>query len=211
MHSATTQLLISSLEEALLSMDRIVVSSLLGEVGEASPFFIAERLIAPALERIGDGWDRGDVSLAQVYMSGRICEELFARILPPDASPSQPGPKMAIAVLQDHHALGKRIVCSFVRSAGYAIEDYGQGLEVEELVGRVREDGVGVLLVSTLMLDAALRIEELKRRLDDVQLVVGGAPFLFDERLWREVGADAMGRSGGDAVRIVQRLSREVA
>jgi methanogenic corrinoid protein MtbC1 len=35
---------------------------------------------------------------------------------------------------------------------------------------------------------------------------VGGAPFLFDDRLWQEVGADAMGKSASDVVAIVERL-----
>jgi methanogenic corrinoid protein MtbC1 len=35
---------------------------------------------------------------------------------------------------------------------------------------------------------------------------VGGAPFLFDDQLWQEVGADAMGKSASDAVAIVERL-----
>jgi methanogenic corrinoid protein MtbC1 len=36
--------------------------------------------------------------------------------------------------------------------------------------------------------------------------VVGGAPFRFDEALWRKVGADAMGRNGTDALRILEAL-----
>lgn len=36
-----------------------------------------------------------------------------------------------------------------------------------------------------------------------VRLRGGGAPFLFDENLWREVGADAMGRNAAEAVTLV--------
>ena len=67
-----------------------------------------------------------------------------------------------------------------------------------------------MLLVSTLMLSSALRVRELSALLRNagstMKLVVGGAPFLFDERLWREVGADAMGRCATEAPRIVEQI-----
>ena len=40
-----------------------------------------EKLVVPALERIGAGWEQGRVALSQVYMSGRICEELVDTLL----------------------------------------------------------------------------------------------------------------------------------
>ena len=45
-----------------------------------SPIQLAEKVVAPALERIGDDWKAGDASLSQVYMSGRICEKLVDEI-----------------------------------------------------------------------------------------------------------------------------------
>jgi trimethylamine corrinoid protein len=44
-----------------------------------------------------------------------------------------------------------------------------------------------------------------------VRIVVGGAPFRFDAELWRQVGADAMGRTAADALDIVATLSAEEA
>jgi methanogenic corrinoid protein MtbC1 len=38
-------------------------------------------------------------------------------------------------------------------------------------------------------------------------VVVGGAPFLFDPLLWREVGADAMGRSASEAPGIIEKIT----
>ena len=35
-----------------------------------------------ALERIGDGWEEGQLSLSQVYMSGVICEEMIEKYIP---------------------------------------------------------------------------------------------------------------------------------
>ena len=88
--------------------------------------------------------------------AGRICEELMDSLLPPQEEARKTQPVMAIAVLQDRHLLGKRIVYSVLRSAGYALRDYGP-VSAEELVARVARDSVEVVLVSTLMLASALK------------------------------------------------------
>jgi methanogenic corrinoid protein MtbC1 len=82
---------------------------------------------------------------------------------------------------------------------------------VDEAVRRAGEDHLRILLISTLMLPSALHVRDLVARLKsaspDVKVVVGGAPFLFDPELWREVRADAMGRSASDASAIIEKLT----
>jgi methanogenic corrinoid protein MtbC1 len=113
-------------------------------------------------------------------------------------------------VIEDYHALGKRIVLSVLRASGIPVRDYGCGLSAEELAERARADGIQVLLVSALMLRAALRIKDLVAAVRaaglPLKVVAGGAPFTFDRRLAEEVGADAVGYSASDAVEIVRRL-----
>lgn len=198
-------------EEALLRLDRSAASAVLQRAGGPDRVVALEQIVCEALERVGAGWERGEVALSQVYMAGRICEELIDQVLPPGAPERKDQPRMAVAVLEDHHALGKRIVYACLRAAGFELADYGQGLTPEDLLARVRRDGIELLLVSTLMLPAALRVGELVRRVREerlpVRVVVGGAPFLFDEQLWREVGADAMGRNAAEAIALAQRFS----
>jgi methanogenic corrinoid protein MtbC1 len=65
------------------------------------------------------------------------------------------------------------------------------------------------------MLPSALEVKAVRatlaRRGHRVRIAVGGAPFLLDPELWREVGADAFGRSASDAVAIVRSWSPELA
>lgn len=198
-------------EKALLALDRLAARSLILEAAKSfEPIAIAEQLITPALESIGTGWEDGRVALSQVYMSGRICEELVDIILPP-ADPRRKGqPTMAIGCLEDHHSLGKRIVYSILRAGGFELKDYGHGIEAGELVRRASEDGVRILLISVLMLRSALKVKEVREginaRSPAVQIVVGGAPFIFDNDLWKEVGADAMGQNASEALELVSGL-----
>lgn len=152
-----------ALLQALLTLNRVQALELLAAArAEHSPLEVIETLIRPALEQIGQLWEGGDCALSQIYMSGRICEELLEDLLgevleddPPD--PETAPPRLAIAVLEDYHLLGKQIVRTVLRAAGYQVRDYGRQ-DVETLVELVRSDGIAVLLVSTLMLPAALRV-----------------------------------------------------
>ncbi len=203
---------VNEFEQALLKLDRLTARRV---SVEASRHFTAakfvEKVVTPALERIGLGWEDGSVALSQVYMSGRISEEVVDALLPPSAPERTDQPRMAIAVFEDHHMLGKRIVYTMLRASGFELLDYGH-VEMEGLIHRVKDDDVRVLLLSTLMLPSALRIKEVRRRLgDDIKIIVGGAPFRFDDELWVEVGADAMGKSGAEAVGIITRIAGDIS
>lgn len=130
-------------------------------------------------------------------------------------------------VLEDYHLLGKRIVYSVLRAAGYQLKDYGQ-MNAEELVKRTWDDKIEILLISTLMLPSALKVKVVRENLDkleklektkphsgdnpgphsNIKIIVGGAPFFFDTELYKEVGADAMGRSASDVPAIVSSLMK---
>ena len=207
-------LLVRHLEDALLASDRVAATRVLESAAGWPAIDVVERLVVPAMDDIGKGWERGTVALSQVYMTGRICEQLVDRILPPAASGRVRQPTMAIGVLADQHALGKRIVRAMLRAAGFEVLDYGAGLRTEDVLRRVEQDGVRVLLLSVLMLPSALEVRTvtagLAGRARPVRVVVGGAPFLLDDQLWRQVGADRMGRSAADAVPIVRELLADI-
>jgi methanogenic corrinoid protein MtbC1 len=116
-----------------------------------SPASAVEELVVPALDLIGRAWEAGDVALSQVYMSARICEELVAAV-PELATPFRPDrPRLAMAALEDHHLLGKRLVLSMLRASGFAAADYGV-IEAPALAARAHADRIDVLLVSVLIL-----------------------------------------------------------
>lgn len=200
-----------SFSDALVTMDRVTARALLREAVETVGLLPSvESLVCGAMEQIGRDWEDGQLALSQVYMAGRISEELVDALLPPADPSRRDPPRVGIAVFDDFHMLGKRIVAAVLRSAGYAPMDYGR-VDTEGALRRAEEDRLDVLCLSVLMLPSALQIGTFRERLGKaglpVKLVVGGAPFRLDERLGREVGADAVGRTASDAVRIVRQLT----
>ena len=205
---------IVSFRAALETLDRLGAESVVNQaLAHLTPILVVDQIVVPALEQIGLAWEQGDIALSQVYMSGRICEELVEQVLPPSDPDRKHQPRSAIVVLSDYHMLGKRIVYSQMRASGFELFDYGR-MDVDELVERALADKIRVLLISVLMLPSALKVGQVCARLKaaglPVKIVVGGAPFLFDDKLWGEVGADAMGRNAAEAVTIVERWMREM-
>ncbi|MCI5193825.1 MAG: cobalamin-binding protein [Candidatus Electrothrix sp. AU1_5] len=202
--------------EKLIEIDRLGAEQIFNAVREQRNMSqTVDHLILPALERIGQGWEDGSIALAQVYMSSRICEELMTLIPfpePPAQAQHTEHARMAIAVLDDYHLLGKIIVSSCLRASGYTFYDYGR-VTAQELANKIQEDSIDIILISALMFRSALQIKELKRLLDQAgsltHIVVGGAPFRFDSLLWQEVGADAVGTNATEAVAIITSYMKQ--
>ena len=203
--------LLPEFEKALLQINRVKAQEIIEKCyASEERFEQIENLIIKSLEYVGDGWENGGISLSQVYMSGVICEELIEKYLPKTQIKRIDNPKIAIAVLLDHHALGKRIVYSILRSGGYEIIDLGQGLSVDELVEKTIENKIDILLISTLMLSSALKVKtliELLSTQDKVpKVIVGGAPFRLDKSLWANVGADADGKNASNIINTIDAI-----
>lgn len=204
-------LMIKEFEAALLQINRIKAAEIFSECYKnGNNIHQLEHLTIRSLEYIGDGWEKGTISLSQVYMSGVICEELMEKYLPELDAKRKDEPKIAIGVLQDYHALGKRIVYSVLCAGGFEVIDFGQGLTVDELVAKTIENKIEVLLISTLMLPSALKVKEVIAKLKEQKFtgktIVGGAPFRLDGNLWKTVGADADGKNATDIIEIIDSM-----
>jgi methanogenic corrinoid protein MtbC1 len=206
--------LVSQFEDALLSLDRIGVKKILDTQLSENPIETLEQIVVPAMENIGVRWEKGEVALSQIYMGGRISEEVIFELLEEKQAESRADtPKIAIVLYRDYHGLGKRIVHTLLLASGYHVIDYDRMSDSAEIVSRAESDGVGILLVSTLMLNSALHIreitDEVRNREVDMKVVVGGAPFRFDKELYKEIGADAMGTNASDILRVIPQLKEQ--
>lgn len=199
---------VGALQTALLAVDRSTARALFMEGVRshgAVPFM--ETTVGAVMDRIGAAWERGELALSQVYMAGRICEELALAVLPEVHADRIAQPSVALGVYEDRHLLGKQLVQAVLRNAGFAVKDLGV-VDLNGALRVVRNEQVDVLLLSCLMLSSALRIAALCNTIKSenlaVKVVVGGAPFRFDTQLWREIGADAVGTTASQAPGLIR-------
>jgi len=199
-------------ENALLEFDRIKAEKIFRSFdNDRDKIDFINSVVVAALKNIGDGWESGKFALSQIYMSGKICEELVESLKFGPVIKRKNKMKTAIATLEDHHKLGKRMVMSVLNSYGYNVIDYGHGVTVDELKNLVVKDEIDILMISVLMLPSALKIKDLtdilKKERPATKVVVGGAPFTLDEGLWKRVGANFYGKSAADAVEILKKIA----
>ncbi len=202
---------VDDLKNALLGVDRIKTSEIFSEVfSQYNSFEFIEEIVMDVLKQIGDGWEKGEVSLAQVYMSGVLCEKFINEYIPKFKFSKKNSPKIGIAVLLDKHSLGKSIVSSIVSAAGYELKDLGSGLTPKSLVDLAKRNKLDIILISSLMLPSAMKVREVYRMIKDenldIKIIVGGAPFRLDDQLWKMVGADGRGKSAYDVIELIERL-----
>jgi 5-methyltetrahydrofolate--homocysteine methyltransferase len=114
--------------------------------------------------------------------------------------------KFVIATVKgDIHDIGKNIVATLLKGAGYEVNDLGTDVPTEKIVQIIKEDSPNYLglsaLLTTTMLEMGVVIkalEENKLR-DKVKVLIGGAA--VSDEYAEEIGADAFCIDGFDAIR----------
>ena len=196
-------------EDALIAYNKTQALSIFNDFlsSHKANAFIDQVMVA-VMDRIGTQWEKGELSLSQVYLSSKLCEEIVGSMVTPVATATEQ-PKIAVVTLADHHVLGKRILTAMLRANGYAFTDYGLGVSAEKVISNVLADGTTILLISVLMLNSALQVKQItdafKARKLSVKVMVGGAPFRFDHSLCKQVGADASANTAAAGIQIMKK------
>ena len=191
-----------SLIERIRLADRQGANALLDAWGAEHGY---ERLIKdvldPALILIGEEWSAtGTFTLAQVYIAAKVTEDVLGRIasmrkLPSEDRPSK-GPVVIGNIEEDFHALGRRMVGTFLRAEGWIVHDLGNDVPATVFVDKAREVGARVIGVSAMMMTTVRNIRRVRDEIDSrgltgrIQLAVGGAVFRVYPGLVEEVGGD---------------------
>lgn len=205
----------NSLYRCIVAADRPGAARLLGDAVASEGFrTVIAKVLDPTLRLVGDRFMEERMSLAQGYVASKVAEDLLERL---DAAAVEglAAPRK-VAVLgnaeDDFHALGRRMVATFLRIEGWQVEDLGNDVLADAFVDRALETGARVIGVSAMMLTNALNIakirEELLRRgLEGrIRLAVGGAVFVIRPDLIAEVGGDGTCRTAMEAPSLFSSL-----
>ena len=177
------------------------------------PELILAQIVEFAVEKLGKKQVQREVPLSEIYLNGRIIEESLDLLLPLiQTHKKQKHEKIVIGnAFGDYHALGRQIVVTFFRLAGFEVIDLGLSVSNEKFVETVKKSGARLVCVSALIIHTAKEIKELRHLLDkkglsSVKILVGGAPFNFEPRLVNEVGADRMAQNAIEATRVAKEM-----
>ncbi|MEM3793721.1 MAG: cobalamin-dependent protein [Candidatus Bathyarchaeia archaeon] len=107
----------------------------------------------------------------------------------------------------DIHDIGKTIVVTLLRSAGFEVVDLGVDVSAERFLEGVREADADILAMSALLTTTMPYMGEVIKKLeeeglrDKVTVIVGGAP--LSEEYAKRIGADLY---AADAVEAARKL-----
>lgn len=168
--------------------------------------------LIPGIRETGALFGAGEIYLPELLVSG-LAMESAVRLLEPAFGRKQAAPRgrfLIGTVAGDLHDIGKNIVVMMLKGSGWEVTDLGIDVPPERFCEAVAAGDYDVLglsaLLTTTMANIPLTIEALeKNRLrDKVRIIIGGAP--VDQSFADEVGADAYGADGWDAVVKAERL-----
>ena len=178
------------------------------------------KIVASALTSVSESLINRKAALSQHFMAVHISEkaidELHQRF--PKSSPKS-GTVILGTAAGDFHGLGKKIVGGCLKAHLFEVVDLGLNVSSERYVDEALSKRANVIGVSSMMVHSALgehgpkEIRTLLRERgleSQIKLIVGGAPYQFDEGLYQKTGADAWARDGVEAVAVIKRLFEEV-
>ena len=160
------------------------------------PLDVVNTTLIPALDAVGDGFEKGTVFLPQLLQAATAAQAAFeaikAKIAASGQAQGSKGKIVIATVKGDVHDIGKNIVRVILENYGYDVLDLGRDVDPERVVEAVRQTGAKLVGLSALMTTTVpnmqATIEALHAANLDCKVMVGGAVLTPDYA--RDIGAD---------------------
>lgn len=186
-----------------------------------TPEEIVFEVVIPAVEQMMSNITKDpDANLAQHFMTAQIAAEVTEAMLKRFKHPPEIIGRVVMGTAHgDLHSLGKRIVMGCLKALMVDVVDLGVNVTAERFVDEAVARDAQVIGISAMMVHTATgeggaqRVRQIlnERGLEDsIKVVVGGAPYRFDNELYKSVGADAWAADGVSAGQVIVDLIKEV-
>ena len=197
---------------------RLVISGRKGEVAAVTremlascdPMELINDHFIPALDEVGDRFDKGEFFLPQLMASAEAARAGFDTIkgLMPASDIAEKGSICVATVKGDIHDIGKNIVKMLLDNYGYTVFDLGRDVDPQEILKTVRERGIHLVGLSALMTTTVKSMEEtialLHREVPGVKVMVGGA--VLTPEYATQIGADFYAKDAAASARIAEKV-----
>lgn len=174
------------------------------------PLEIINGEIIPALDEVGEGYEKKTVYLPGLLMSAEAAGAAFEVIkatMPVGAAADKCTIVLA-TVKGDIHDIGKNIVKLILENYGHKVLDLGKDVAPEKIAAEAKRIGADIVGLSALMTTTVPKMEEavrlLRRDLPKCKIMVGGA--VLTEEYARTIGADFYGKDAMEAVKYAESV-----
>ena len=175
-----------------------------------APLDIVNEDIIPALNKVGEGFEKNIIFLPQLLTSAEAAKCAFEQIKAVSAKESgnAKGKFILATVHGDIHDIGKNIVKLLLQNYGFEVIDLGKDVPPEVIVKTAVETGAPLVGLSALMTTTVPAMEEtikqLRKAAPFCKIVVGGA--VLTEEYAASIGADKYARDAMETVRYAESV-----
>ena len=181
-------------------------------IGTREPLDIIQEELIPALNVVGEGFEKGTVFLPQLLMSAEAAKAAFEVIKTRMDQSGQVQEKKGTVILAtvkgDIHDIGKNIVKVLLENYGYDVMDLGKDVPPERIVGEAVKGKVPLVGLSALMTTTVPSMEETIQKLrataPNVKVMVGGA--VLTKEYAQTIGADMYCRDAMASVNYAESI-----
>ena len=160
------------------------------------PLEVVNTSLIPALDAVGDGFEKGTVFLPQLLQSATAAQAAFEAVKAAIARTGQTSGgkgRIVIATVEgDVHDIGKNIVRVILENYGYDVLDLGRDVPPARMVEAVRTTGARLVGLSALMTTTVPAMQATIEALHAAELpckvMVGGA--VLTPNYAKQIGAD---------------------
>ena len=179
------------------------------------PLSVIDDDIVPALELVGQGFEKGRVFLPQLLMAAEAASAAFERIKAELARSGtkamEKGPIVIATVKGDIHDIGKNIVRALLENYGFKVIDLGRDVPPETIVETTARNHAKLVGLSALMTTTVPNMAETIKQLHeaglDCKIMVGGA--VLTSEYAKKIHADFYAKDAMQSVRIAEKIFAE--
>ncbi|MFH1519746.1 MAG: homocysteine S-methyltransferase family protein [Candidatus Omnitrophota bacterium] len=186
-------------------IEEAIVSGLVAET-------LISQLMIPAINKVGDLFDKKEYFLPQLIASAETMRIAFGQLKPYLKGKQPQKGKRTVIILAtvkgDIHDIGKNIVALMLKNHGFKVVDLGKDVSAERIIKAIKCHKSSIVGLSSLMITTMINMKEVvdkvkKQRLN-CKFVVGGA--VVTRAYARSLGAEYAGDSV-EAVRVAKKIS----
>lgn len=163
------------------------------------------------MEVVGKKYESGEYFLPDLVLAGEIMKEGMSVLTPQLAAEGvkSRGTIIAGSVAGDVHDIGKNIVISMLRGAGFSVIDLGVNVAAETFLERAIEHKADIVAASAYLSTTALELRDIVPLIHEdaggsIKVVVGGAT--VSQEFAREIGADGWAPDALQAVKVMDSI-----
>lgn len=179
---------------------------------ENSELEVVNRLLIPALDAVGERYERQELFLPQLIQAANAACEGFElikkRIAARGAESVSKGKILLATVHGDVHDIGKNIVRVVLENYGYTVIDLGRDVPAATVVETAIREEVRLVGLSALMTTTVASMAEtiaaLRRSGHSCSIMVGGA--VLTPEYAAQIGADYYARDAKQAADIAKQV-----